>query len=55
MSILKKVKRCSRCGSILQTEDPTQSGYITPLILKKYPDGILLCDSCFNEVKQENN
>ena len=55
MSILKKVKRCSRCGSILQTEDPTQSGYITPLILKKYPDGILLCDSCFNEVKQEKN
>ena len=55
MSILKKVKRCSNCGSILQTEDPTKSGYISPLILKKYPDGILLCDSCFNEAKQEKS
>lgn len=55
MGILKKVKRCSHCGSILQTEDSTKSGYINPLILKKYPDGVLLCDNCFNKEKTEEN
>ena len=55
MSILKKVKRCSHCGAILQTENPEKEGYITSLILKKYPDGVLLCDKCFNEEKTEDN
>ncbi len=55
MSILKKVKRCSHCGAILQTENPEKEGYITSLILKKYPDGVLLCDKCFNEEKSEDN
>ena len=55
MSILKKVKRCSHCGAILQTENPEKEGYITSLILKKYPDGVLLCDKCFAEEKSEDN
>ncbi len=55
MSVLKKVKRCSHCGAILQTEDQTKDGYITSVILKKYPDGVLLCDKCFNEEKKEDS
>lgn len=55
MAILKKVKRCSHCGAILQTEDKEKTGFISSVILKKYPDGVLLCDKCFNEEKSIDN
>ncbi len=55
MSVLKKVKRCSHCGAILQTENPEKDGYITSVILKKYPDGVLLCDKCFSDEKTADN
>ncbi len=55
MSLGKKVKRCSHCGSILQDKNPVEEGYIDTLILKKYPDGVLLCNNCFNEIKNSDN
>ena len=51
MAILKKVKKCSHCGSILQTTEPEQTGFIDPIIVKKYPDGVLLCNDCFKTEK----
>ena len=53
MSKGKKVKRCSRCGAILQSQDPNQLGYINSLVLRNYPDGVLLCNNCFNDVKND--
>ena len=47
MAQLNKVARCYRCGTILQTEDPEKEGYITPEIVDKYPEGLLLCNDCF--------
>lgn len=55
MAIVKKVKRCQHCGAILQSNDKEENGYISENILKKYPDGLLLCDKCFNEEKNEQN
>lgn len=51
MSLLKKVKRCSHCGAILQDNDKNVAGYIDTAILKKYPDGVLLCNNCFEQEK----
>ena len=47
MAQLNKVARCYRCGTILQTEDPEKEGYITPEIVDKYPEGLLLCNDCY--------
>ncbi len=55
MSISKKVKRCSHCGSILQDFDKSGEGYIDTEILRKYPDGVLLCNKCFDEEKDQDN
>ena len=58
MAELNKVTRCYRCGVILQTDDPTAEGYISRDIVEKYPDGLLLCNNCFenerfNDTPQE--
>lgn len=58
MAELNKVSRCYRCGAILQTDDPTAEGYISPEIVDKYPEGLLLCNHCyenerFNDHPQE--
>ena len=55
MSLAKKVKRCSHCGSILQDKNPNEEGFIDSIILKKYPDGVLLCNKCFNEIQNSDN
>ncbi len=55
MAILKKVKKCSHCGAILQSEDKEALGYIDALVLKRYPDGVLLCNNCFEEEKKVTN
>lgn len=55
MAVLKKVQRCSHCGAILQSEKTDEVGYISEDILKKYPDGVLLCNKCFDEVKRDEN
>lgn len=48
MAELKKVQRCYHCGVELQTKDENSSGYIRKEILAAYPEGLLLCDNCFN-------
>ncbi len=55
MSLSKKVKRCSHCGTILQDTDNTKEGYIDTITLKKFPDGVLLCNKCFDEEKNCDN
>ena len=47
MAELNKVARCYRCGAILQTDDENKEGYISPEIVSKYPEGLLLCNDCF--------
>ncbi len=47
MAELNKVARCYKCGAILQTKDKNAEGYISPEIVNKYPEGLLLCDNCF--------
>ncbi len=47
MAELNKVARCYRCGAILQTTDPNKEGYISPEIVDKYPEGLLLCNDCY--------
>lgn len=48
MPIFKRVKRCYHCGEILQTEDDAMPGYIDSELIKKYPNGLLLCNNCYN-------
>lgn len=48
MAELKKVQRCYHCGVELQSEDADKTGFIRPEILAAYPEGLLLCDTCFN-------
>lgn len=55
MTVVKKVKKCQHCGAILQSESKDLIGYISKDILKKYPDGLLLCDKCFEEETKSQN
>lgn len=48
MAELRKVQRCYHCGVVLQTEDAKKEGYIRKEILNAYPEGLLLCDNCYN-------
>lgn len=52
MPILKKVKRCYHCGEILQDIDSFKPGFINHETLNKYPDGLLLCNECYNGEKE---
>lgn len=47
MAKLTKIQRCYNCGIELQTINPNEKGYIRPEILDAYPDGLLLCNDCF--------
>ncbi len=47
MAELNRVARCYKCGAILQTANPKEVGYISPEIVSKYPEGLLLCNDCF--------
>lgn len=51
MPIIKKVKRCYHCGAILQDKNIDLDGYIDSDTLKKYPNGLLLCNNCFDNEK----
>lgn len=55
MAELNKLQRCYHCGALLQTEDPTKEGYISPDIIKKYPEGLLLCNNCYKTERFNNN
>lgn len=55
MSKIRPVKKCYRCGNILQVDSPTEKGYITKEILEASPSGaLLLCDECHEEQSKEN-
>ncbi len=47
MPKFSKVKRCYHCGEILQCEQKDLPGYVKKETLEKYPDGLLLCDNCY--------
>ena len=57
MGKCKRVLRCYHCGSVLQTKDPKQKGYIS----EKEVGGdlttnkILYCDRCFDVIRSFNN
>ena len=55
MAELNKLQRCYHCGALLQTEDPEKEGYISPDIIAKYPEGLLLCNKCYKTEKFSNN
>ena len=55
MAELNKLQRCYHCGALLQTEDPSKEGYISPDIIEKYPEGLLLCNNCYKTEKFSNN
>lgn len=55
MAELNKLQRCYHCGVLLQSEDPKKEGYISPDILAKYPQGLLLCNKCYAKEKFSNN
>ena len=52
MPNISRVKRCYHCGAILQETDPNKPGYISSVVVDKYPDGLLLCDACYKSEKQ---
>lgn len=54
MDQLIKIHRCYHCGAILQDEHPHEVGFITKEILSKYPEGFLLCNSCYQKEKFKN-
>ena len=46
--ITSSVSRCSRCGAVLQTEDPNGEHYIDPAVLRrKSLNDIVFCDDCY--------
>lgn len=55
MAELNKLQRCYHCGAVLQSEDPNKDGYISPDIIEKYPEGLLLCNNCYKTEKFKNN
>lgn len=50
MSKVNIVRRCSNCGSLLQSEFPDKEGYIENKSLLETPlDRVLFCDKCYME------
>jgi len=47
MPKFNKIKKCSHCGEILQSEDASQPGYIDKETIDRYPEGVLLCNNCY--------
>ena len=54
MGELNRVQKCYHCGAVLQSEDPTKEGYITPDIFAQFPGGLLLCNNCYKNEKFSN-
>ena len=51
MTQLKKIRRCSHCGAVLQTKIKDKQGYIG-IDFETYPqESILYCDNCYNKLK----
>lgn len=49
MSVVTAVRRCYRCGSALQGNDPNAKGYCEPALLKGEGQfQIILCKDCYN-------
>ena len=51
--IIKKAKKCSACGVLLQSEDPNQIGFIDKEILENEDLKILYCNECFDHKMDE--
>jgi 30S ribosome assembly GTPase len=50
MSKVNIVRRCDNCGSVLQSVDEGEPGYISPLLLATASlERILFCDKCYAE------
>lgn len=54
MAELNKLQRCYHCGALLQSTDPKKEGYISPDIIEKYPEGLLLCNNCYKTERFTN-
>ena len=51
MAELKKIKRCSHCGAVLQSTDKNKKGYIS-IDFESYPlESILYCDTCIEHMR----
>ena len=57
MGKCKRVLRCYHCGSVLQTKDPKQKGYISQSEVggDLTTNKILYCDRCFDVIRSFNN
>lgn len=51
----KRVLRCYHCGSILQSHEPKDKGYIIPETLNRMtPIQVIYCDKCFERMRAFN-
>ena len=57
MGKCKRVLRCYHCGSVLQTKDPKEKGFITESKVggDLTTNRILYCDRCFDVIHSFNN
>lgn len=57
MGKARRVLRCYKCGTILQSEDIDQKGYIPPTVLKRetLSAHVLYCQECFDQMKKLNS
>ena len=57
MGKCQRVLRCYHCGSVLQTKDPKQKGYISVESVggDLTTNRILYCDRCFDVIRSFNN
>lgn len=53
MVTVSKIKKCYKCGALLQTSEPNEIGYISKQIVEKYPNGLLVCNDCYKKAKEE--
>lgn len=51
MSEIKRRLRCYKCGTILQDVDTSKPGYISSFFYNSHESDILLCNSCFQKVR----
>src|SRR5574344_1219818 len=54
MADIKTIRKCYHCGAILQSEDKSAPGYISPQAFNE-ESLILFCDSCYEEERQKQN
>lgn len=55
MPIIRRIKRCVNCGSLLQTANPDYPGYIDATVLEEAGDKDCLCRNCTEGFKKYSN